>query len=218
MSSQESAQSLEAPGPQPPCYNHGHTGSYHPAQWETGSEAGGGDPRASILPRLTRREGRARRARGTPRRRGVTTSYCSTWGRAAPGVTPAGEGGQQCTAHPPAPGVPSQPAMHGPFSGGITTDPEVWLPSRSGDPALKRPQDPHPGGAQRRCPAPARLGAHQLPPRAQVGLDTAPLRGQDAHRPWGVGGSGSARPIHLHDHRAASEGRARALFRRAQPA
>ena len=114
-------------------------------------------------------------------------------GQGSPGGDLCGRGGQQCTAHPSAPGAPSQAAARGPFSGGFTIDPEVWLPSRSWGPALKRPQDPHLGSAHRCCPAPARLRAYQLPPGAQGGLDTAPLRGQEAHRPWGVGGTGSAR-------------------------
>lgn len=43
--------------------------------------------------RLTKWEGRARRARGGGRRWGHTTSYCSTWGRGALGKATVGEKG-----------------------------------------------------------------------------------------------------------------------------
>lgn len=120
-------------------------------------------------------------------------------GQGGPGGSLCGRGGSARTAHPPTPGIPSQPAVHGPFSGGITADPEVWLPSPSGGPALKRPQDPHPGSAQRHCPAPARLGAYQLPPGAQGGLNTTPFLGVRTHTgPGGWGEAGlSAQPSEL---------------------
>lgn len=67
-----------------------------------------GAPQASFRTRLTKWEGRARRVRGPGRRRGHTTSYCSTWGRGALEVTAAGGRGSAGSQgiHPHALGGP----------------------------------------------------------------------------------------------------------------
>lgn len=61
---------------------------------ETGSGGPGGTPGPASPPRLTRWEGRARRARGAAGRRwGHTTSYWSTWGSGVLGAATVGEKG-----------------------------------------------------------------------------------------------------------------------------
>lgn len=112
-----------------------------------------GAPQASFRTRLTKWEGRARRVRGPGRRRGHTTSYCSTWGRGALEVTAAGGRGSA-----------GSQGIHPHALGGA---PSQALVGRRGDQTLRSGirttgQSPRVGPAD--CPKPALPGAHNLLP------------------------------------------------------
>lgn len=175
------------------------------SQTETGSEGPGRDPQASLPPRLTKWKGRARRVRGAGRRRGLTTSYCSTWGRVALGATSAGEGGQQAHRAPSRPGgpfpaccAPAPPLGESPGSVG-TADSEPWLPSPSGVLRERGRRTPALGGVGQTCAwqctetppsaCPSRSPPGCLPDPGVTRMPPPP-QNEDTHRPWAGGGVG----------------------------
>ena len=198
-----------------------------------GSEGPGRDPQASLLPRLTEWEGRARRVRGAGRRRGLTTSYCSTWGRLALGAASAGEGGQRAHRAPSRPGGPS-PACCAPAPP-PGSHPAAWGPQtlRPGSPAqagfcVKKATGPPPWVGSGRL-APALPGAHQAASQT-LGWPGWPLllsgRGHTQALGWGGRRGATGLPVQCLEltffiptnHVTASNGELAALFRRVHPA
>ena len=199
-----------------------------------GSEGPGRDPQASLLPRLTEWEGRARRVRGAGRRRGLTTSYCSTWGRLALGAASAGEGGQRAHRAPSRPGGPSPaccapapPPGESPGSVG-TADAEAWLPSPSRVLREKGHRTPAVGGVGQTCACPSRSPPGCLPDPGVARMAPPPLRTR-THTGPGLGGGrrgATGLPVQCLEltffiptnHVTASNGELAALFRRVHPA
>lgn len=197
VSSQESAQRPGSPLALSPLTTIGAHRELSPcSESEMGSEGPGwggwGDPLGQHPAETYQVGGQSPPSAGCRQAPGPHHLVLLHMGQGGPGGNLCGRGGSAVHSTPARPGSPFPGCRARPLLWGNYHRPRGLAPQPELGPCL-RPQDPHLGGAHRRCPAPAHLGAHQLPPGAQGGLDTAPLRGQGAHRPWGVGETGSAR-------------------------
>lgn len=179
----------------------------------------GGDPRASIPVETS--GGRAEPAEHgqlqAPGRHHLVLLHV---GQGGPGGDPCRRGGSAVHSTPSCPGS-SFPACHARPSflwGNFTTDPEVWLPSRSGDPALKRPGPPTRAQSPETLPSasPSRSSpaATQEPRLAWI----PPPSGPGRTGPWGWGVSGSAPAPFISMITGLHLKAEREPFRRAQPA